>query len=178
MFSSKCVSIDIPKQTLTKSQEEKSRKTRPSNKCIKRSPCVQCNCFVFYICNLLIKLQQGGQGLTQHTYYIKKKKKTPPKNAENRCVPACQEGWLWNIKMHIFSLCALGSSYCSHPWSNLSIEEGTEKVNTCHSVSACFTGDWCMPVRRRFFVCLLLLPLSFSRLPWLSPFVSMHIWTL
>ena len=114
---------------------------------------------------------------TTHLLY-KKKKKTPPKNAENRCVPACQEGWLWNIKMHIFSLCALGSSYCSHPWSNLSIEEGTEKVNTCHSVSACFTGDWCMPVRRRFFVCLLLLPLSFSRLPWLSPFVSMHIWTL
>lgn len=38
--------------------------------------------------------------------------------------------------MHIFSLCALGSSCCFHPWSNLSTEGRTEKVNIRHSVPA------------------------------------------
>lgn len=55
--------------------------------------------------------------------------------------------------MHIFSLCALGSSYCFHPQSNLSIEERTKKVNTCHSASASFSSDGCREVSRS--VCLL-----------------------
>lgn len=64
--------------------------------------------------------------------------------------------------MHIFSLCALGSSFCFHPWSNLSIEEETKKVNTCHSVSASFSGDGCMAVSRGF--CLLVALLFVSPL--------------
>lgn len=65
------------------------------------------------------------------------------------------------MKMHIFSLCALGSSSCFHPWSNLSIKEKTKTVNTCHSLSACFSGDWCMPVSRCFCLFPLVASLSF-----------------
>lgn len=58
--------------------------------------------------------------------------------------------------MHIFSLCALGSSSCFHPLSNLSIKEEkktTKPVNICHSLSACFSGDWCTPLTQCFCLC-------------------------
>ena len=54
----------------------------------------------------------------------------------SKTTAVCQQWWLWKIKMHIFRLCALGISCCFRPWSNLSVEGGTKKVNTCHSVSA------------------------------------------
>lgn len=56
-------------------------------------------------------------------------------------LPVRSDGLWKKLKMHIFSPCASGSSYCWHPWSNLSVERGTKKVNTCHSVFS--KPQWC-----------------------------------
>lgn len=133
--------ISERKDTKWSTSNSANRKTRNMKPQIQKK--ILCCCFVFYICFLSIKCNKVAK--KWHNPRCKTSLKEKPSK-----LGVFQNWRLWKIKMHIFSLCAFGSSFCFHPWSNLSIEERTKQVNTCHSVSASFSGDWCVESESTF----------------------------